>query len=328
MEQTNDGFTFRRVSTNRVERAEIACAPGRRTESIAGQDAFELDGFTFRKLSTRPGAKEQAKSMQKPAAPKKGGVTVRIGGKGPKKEAAAPTEGSFVFKTVKRRRTVRLDESLDLSTESVNRDAVSEIKDSTILTEIGGQEPASVEEAVPRLSREAAAPPAPLAAAARVKSNEVYRTVSGQNINGLVRACIAHLRDDTEYAREISRHCDANYFSDIDYKREMDGAQTRLEGVQAEISKWNSVYGSLGRVQVERLERPPETAVDGFDEAALAEEFSAKADRLMRLENRLSYFLEHAKARSEGILKNIFGAVDDRSVNALFLLKAMSKLGK
>ncbi|KAI5182659.1 hypothetical protein PAEPH01_2906, partial [Pancytospora epiphaga] len=48
METTNDGFTFRRVSTNKVEHVRVGLETAK--PQTAKGAAFKMDGFTFRKV--------------------------------------------------------------------------------------------------------------------------------------------------------------------------------------------------------------------------------------------------------------------------------------
>lgn len=326
MEQANDGFTFRRVSTNRVERAELGCFRGR-TMVDAGTGAFEIDGFTFRKVSGRE--KGRSEPVEKRGSGKSGPTVIVRGGKTagegstvPAVAAECQAEPSFIFKTLKKRRTIRLEESIDLSTESGVNGEESGINDTTLLSTIEdeGRRGLVMPITHPRAEE--------VASGYKLKPNEIHKKVPDNNVNSLIKECVLYLKDDESYTKEIAKHCDANYFSDIDYKRNIEGMKERIEQVQSEISKWNEVYGGLETVHVEPIVRPPAPEVYEFNSKALIEEFDVKANRLKQLESRLRYFLEHSKAKSEAMLKNIFGAVEDRSVNALFLLKALSKLGK
>lgn len=296
METTNDGFTFRRVSTNKVERVEMKC---RSMEPRAAKSsAFEMGGFTFRKVGKQAAGRP--------------GVTVGLAHKAPSQpdgaggtDRSSTAHGKLVSKTAKKRRTIQMEECLDLSTDSEKDVSTSSPKDLYA---------------------------GPAAAPVAVKSSEIHKRVADGNINSLVKECVRFLKDDSPYAYEISTYCNGNYFSDIDYRRDIESTQARIDAVQSEISKWNRIYEERsGRTEVGSLPGALYSTLrdrELFDPTSIIGEFRGKAERLRELEGRIAYFLEGAKAKSEVILKNIFGAVENRTVDALFVLKAMSKLGK
>lgn len=325
METTNDGFTFRRVSTNKIERDDLKYVSVEPRVVSAQHNAFELGGFTFKKVS-RGDADERSRKMCVAIGQEVGksagerGMKISIPIKKDGSRAAEnkenANESNFVSETAKKRKTIRLEDSLDLSTGSAEcppEGGAGEGRAAAREDACGGNNAGGAK------------------ARQKVKSFEIYKKVSTGNINDLIRECVHFLQTDTPYASEILRHCDANYFSDIDFKVEIDSAVSKIEGVRGEIAKWNGVYKEQKAdcgVEVERLAGLAVGDRVRFDEAEMAEEFREKAQRLKSLENRLRYFFENAKVRSEALLRNIFGAVEDRSVDALFLLKAMSKLGR
>ncbi|ELA41023.1 uncharacterized protein VICG_01905 [Vittaforma corneae ATCC 50505] len=223
-----------------------------------------------------------------------------------KKSEANPEESTIQYNVVKKRKTIRLDKSIDLSSGSI---IVETPKDSCLSEE-------TLRIDIPVIKE-------------KIKSHEIYKNVSTHNINELIKECIAFLNDNSQYAREVIKHCDANYFSDIDYRKEIEATNNRIEQIRSEIGKWEDVFEKAkasNNIDVKVLNTA--TPEIQFNKDAIAIEFEEKASRLRILDEKLRYFFEHAKEKSENLLKSVFGSLEDKNVDALFLLKAMSRLGR
>ena len=163
----------------------------------------------------------------------------------------------------------------------------------------------------------------------KIKSNEIHKIVISNNINDLIKECLIFLKDDSKYSREIVKHCNANYFSDMDYRKEIEMANGRIEQVKTEISKWRNIFET--EVKANAITVPeiqvPEISIE-VDTERILEEFEEKAKILQSMNEKLRYFFENAKEKAENLLKSVFGSMEEKNLDALFLLKAMSKLGR
>lgn len=224
--------------------------------------------------------------------------------------------------------------------------------------------------------------------AEKIKSGEIYKKVNSNNINDLIKGCIGFLSTNTAYSNEIVKHCNLNFFSDIDYRREIEATNNKIEHFKAEIKKWKGIYeaqkaknidsfkiagkaeNSLEEIHsvdlnsdiieiessiletendknVEKsiskehepvithsnkkvskvIESSYINTLSNLNES-LSREFEDKSKKLRSLDLKVKLFLENAKEKSESLLRNVFDSLDDRSGDAMFLLKAMSRLGR
>lgn len=259
--------------------------------------------------------KAQGAALQeKPANMKVDGRATRRGA------AQSANESHFLFKTVKKRKTIQMEDSIDLSTDSVPGEPARADQDGDAAEEACFDDIIRME-----------LPKAP----EKIKSFDIHKRVGSGNINELIARCIQFLKADSDYAANISRDCRARRFGDIDYEKEIKSVVAKTADVQVELDKWNGVHEEQKRKNFISIERLAELNVGGHSETAVAqqqqdmiEEFREKAACLNGLEERLKYFFENAKAKSEVLLKSIFSSVENKSVDAMFLLKAMSKLGR
>ena len=215
--------------------------------------------------------------------------------------------------------TINLERSLDISTES----AMGGGNQAGIMGQ-GLEEPDSTryyEE--PRIHL-----PAP---SEKVKSHSIHQVVKENNVNQLIEECVKYLKDTTPLGKQIIKYCRANYFADINYKSDIDAVASKIESVKAEERKWDAEYARLvGEcdVSVKEVAAPSLPEAPALDRESLVEEFQKKAEVLKNLEGRMRHFFENSKAKCGDLLKNIFAAVEDKAVDPIFLLKAMTKLGQ
>lgn len=281
METTKDGFTFtRRAPNKQVVSCEKKAQKKGKTSASGGVD----DEFVFNRVS-----RSQAK----------------LNGKG-----RDDGERSGV---AKKRRTIQMEQSIDLSTD---------------ISLLQGEPECNT-----ALAKSSARDVLAKAGMPRTRSHEIHKRVLSSNVNDLIKECIHFLKDDSDYAREIIKHCNSNYFSDIDYRKEIEVTNTRSEHIKDEISKWDKAFleeKASNAIAIPEITPYAEENRELGAEAdrMLAEEFEEKARRLLELEERLKYFFENAKEKSDSLLKCIFGSLEEKSVDAIFLLKAMSKLGR
>lgn len=304
METTKDGFTFTRKAPNK--QMSLSCEKIKTTQAYGGEKQMTAPGctrvvedeFVFNRVSSNPKL-----------------------GAGSRK-AVGKEAGGLAFGASKKRRTIQMEQSIDLSTDVSLLQSYPEFK-------------------VPMLARSNAEDRAVWVDApaqkGRTRSHEIHKRVLSNNINDLIKECIYFLRDNSEYAREIVKHCNSNYFSDIDYRKEIELANSRSEQIKSEIDKWNNVFleeKALNAVAIPELGsesvgwKAAECEDNDALERKLAEEFEEKARRLLDLEGKLQYFFENAKEKSDSLLKSIFGSLEEKNVDAIFLLRAMSKLGR
>lgn len=295
METTKDGFTFTRKAPNK--QMNFSCV------KIEAAQIQEMDDeFVFNRVSHNSRHPENPKHVKN-----------------------RETSGS-VFGAAKKRRTIQMEQSIDLSTDISLLQAEPECSTASLVRKKTEDRVVGIN--VPQ-QRE------------KTKSHEVYRRVLSGNVNDLIKECIYFLKDDTGYAREIIKHCNSNYFSDIDYRKEIELANSRNEQIKSEIDKWNRVFIEEkarngitileildGKTATEEWHSEDEAASNVLAQRRLVAEFEGKAKRLLDLEGRLRYFFENAKEKSDNLLKSIFGSLEEKSVDAIFLLRAMSKLGR
>ena len=128
---------------------------------------------------------------------------------------------------IKKRRTIKMDENLDLSTDSLEKTLDSEHTLKLVIPE-------------PKKN---------------VKTYEIYKTINSDNINELIGACLRYLKSDISYSRQILKNCEANYFSDIDYRKEIENVQNKTVNFKIEIEKWNNIFEELksNKIEIYRL---------------------------------------------------------------------------
>lgn len=210
------------------------------------------------------------------------------------------------FNVIKKRRTIQLDQDIDLTSNSILVEAPK--------GECMSEE--TIRMNLPVITE-------------KIKSNEIHKIVISNNINDLIKECLIFLKDDSKYSREIVKHCNANYFSDMDYRKEIEMANGRIEQVKTEISKWRNIFET--EVKANAITVPeiqvPEISIE-VDTERILEEFEEKAKILQSMNEKLRYFFENAKEKAENLLKSVFGSMEEKNLDALFLLKAMSKLGR
>lgn len=164
----------------------------------------------------------------------------------------------------------------------------------------------------------------------KVKSHEIHKLVKNPDINNIVKKCVLYLEDKTGYGREIIEMCNEKRLCDINYKDEIDTAIFKTSEIRNEINKWDDVYKKLAKSEMVTIDAIDKIEIEREDanRDQIKKQFEEKVNRLKSSEKKLKYFFENTKNKSEKLLKNIFGAAEDRNVDALFLLKAMSKLGR
>lgn len=334
METTKDGFTFKRISTNRVPKSEPSY--NRRAVTREEEPEFIFNSLSNGAVPLKPAANlQKSRQNNKPGRAKKGteaatGKTRRIRQKQPQTKE---NESNFLFNVLKKRKTIRMDDSIDLSTESVELpDHHMAVATATAPRSRNTTTPSAniPEESVNIVLDTELRLPFPVRQE-RIKSYDIHTLLKEDNINRLTEECVRFLKDDSEYAREIIRHSRANYFSDVNHRREIETVQSRIGSVGEETDKWSRIYSELteetARMKMPTICPPSGRDLPSLDKQALIEEFQQKASELKEREEHLRHSFENIKHRSEKLLKNIFGAVEDHKVDALFLLKAMSKLG-
>lgn len=281
--ETKDGFTFTRRAPNKQVSCEKRPVQARRKVGTSEHIGM-CDEFVFNRVSRNLALKPGEKCLDEQPS------------------------------IVKKRRTIQMEQSIDLST------------DASLLQ--GDPECGTIIKSSARDKVSAGVP------AQRIRSHEIHKRVLSSNINDLIKECIFFLKDDSEYSREIIKHCNSNYFSDIDYRKEIEVANSRSEHIRDEISKWSKTFQevkALSTIVIPEITPSVEEWSDGLTPEAdrmLVEEFEGKAKRLLEFEERLRYFFENAREKSDNLLKSIFGSLEEKSVDAIFLLKAMSKLGR
>lgn len=333
--ETNQGFTFTRKAPNKAVNVEFMKI--KTTEKIK---QMEDVGFSFKKVGENPlappliankkskdaanrklaknletnedSAKSKGKNVEKLTKTKTLCVLKKnIGKKGifeNKKEFedAQVNQSVLEFNVVKKRRTIKLDQDIDLSSNSI---LVSPPKAECMSGEI-------VKMNMPVIAE-------------KVKSNEIFKLVISNNINDLIKECIIFLKDESKYSREVVKHCNANYFSDIDYRKEIEVVNCKMEVVKGEIAKWNKIFENEKNESIILVPEIKSNEISSeIDIESIQKEFEEKAKVLQQQNERLRYFFENAKEKAENLLKNVFGSMEEKNVDALFLLKAMSKLGR
>jgi len=380
METTKDGFTFKRRGSNK--KVEFECRKIKATDIFSPNNgekitsACDENEFNFNVIRKKENRIQQIAKSKDTSNRKERTVTNKKGnfrGRKPKvnlvddsenaeknlKEEALKTypkkklrnkkqpipkdnENSLVFNVVKKRKTIRMENDIDLSTndsmEPVNEDEVESSvvnmnpgvvkNDSSIFVDRRNEGVLRME--IPTVPE-------------RLKSNEIHKKVASGSINDLIRECLGYLKDNSDYSKEIVRHCNSNYFSDVDYRKEIEQIKNRNSQIKTEIEKWSKVKDlemCENEILVPSIVEENETedielvnnSTDGMelvqDRQVMIDEFNEKSQRLLGLEGKLRYFFENAKDKTENLLKNIFGSLEERSVDAMFLLKAMSKLGR
>lgn len=310
--ETSEGFTFKRKTSNR--HANIA--KGQVEVQLADKNYNTSNDFVFNRVRPntcaypqRTEAKTQMVESKSKTVREKIPVSRKRDAKVTKKKEKETTvaDASVIqFNVLKKRKTIRLDNNIDISTDSILVDASK--------GNYMQDEPVSI--ALPIFKE-------------KIKSHDIYKTVGANNINELIKECIVFLNDRSRYADEVVKHCAANYFSDIDYRKEIENTNNKIEQIRNEISKWEDIFENkkkTNNLEIECFELPKVECKQ--DKTAIIAEFEEKASRLRMLDEKLKYFFEHAREKSETLLKNIFGSLGEKNVDALFLLKAMSKLGR
>lgn len=158
------------------------------------------------------------------------------------------------------------------------------------------------------------------------KSYEIHKLINEQNVNKLIIECVRFLNINNEYSGEVIKYCSANYFSDINYKNEIETIENKTSKLIKEIERWKGMYTKKKkeREEAREIEKHKERRANAQDISKIFEE---KAARMRNAGNKLKIVLEGIKEKSEILLKGIFTAVEEKRANPLFLLRAMSKLG-
>lgn len=295
METTEDGFTFRRKEVN------------------AKKVNNPLDSeFQFNVVNKKKGLKKTKIDSIRKEKNKENEINVIGEERNARKEQRNNAE--------KRRKTIEMENDIDLSTNS---------KDDTFVNNNLNEKP---------------------------KSKEIHKLTASNSVNDLIKECVNYLGDGSKYSKEIINYCNSNYFSDIDYRKEIESNVNKTDQARLEIEKWDSIYSEEikdNEIIVPVIEEyfktsgssKTTTIVDEnlFSNPNLVEEtkllnkermkklqseFNEKSKMLFGLENKIKYFLDNSKEKSENLLKGIFGSIGEKTVDAMFLLKAMSKLGR
>lgn len=322
--ETNDGFTFKRRTNNRAT-IRIAELP--------------KEDFTFNIIKEN----ETTKSKNT-------------------KRRTSKNEETPKFSVVKKRKTIKLDNTIDISSETIN-DSVFQIGDHQVKKDnknkgtkskgkgtkiatasITAKVNNEADDTIPNIMN------IPVMKE-KIKSDEIHLRIKNGNINDLIKECLAFLKDGSKYSKEIERHCNSSYFSDIDYRKEIENLGTKIEQIRGEKKVWEEVYSrikSIEEITVEDITDGDNINNDKIGESevenvinvqsanckiysqndCVKNEFMEKSKRLLLLNRKLNYFFENAKEKSENLLRCIFGILEEKNVDAIFLLKAMGKLGR
>jgi hypothetical protein len=236
--------------------------------------------------------------------------------------AGLGNETLLEFNVIKKRKTIQLDRDIDISSNSILVFQPNPIDEDPIDKNIKPLDKQSHPIDKNIINRV-------------VKSGDIHKNVISSNVNDLIKECVYFLKDESKYSKEIIKHCNANYFSDIDFRKEIETNNNKVEIIKNEIKKWEGIYErelESNRNGVDLTEESLENVDSSIDLSLsyqkLSEEFDEKARNLQVLDEKLRYFFENAKEKSEVLLKNVFGSIEEKNVDALFLLKAMSKLGR
>lgn len=292
--ETSDDFTFKRKSANKGINLAFTKINYNK-ETIKNKE----EEFTFNRLRPNPNAKENTQLRKTNS--KEGATNKKL-----RKTTKKNNESTVQFNVIKKRKTIRLDKSIDISSGSIIVDAPKD----TCLSED------SLRIDLPVIKE-------------KIKSNEIYKNVISNNVNDLIKECTIFLNDNSSYTKEVIKHCDANYFSDTDYRKEIELTNNKIEQVRSEINKWEKVFGKV-KVQNEiAIKELIPMEIDGWlDKNEIIKEFEEKAKKLKVFDEKLRYFFEYAQEKSENLLKSVFGSLEEKNVDAIFLLKAMSRLGR
>ncbi|KAM0680264.1 hypothetical protein GINT2_001649 [Glugoides intestinalis] len=308
--ETSEGFTFKRKTSNR----HASIVTGRVEVQITDKRHNTSNDFVFNRVRANTYVypqRAEGKAQMQETKSKTQGEKIPVATKkavkaNKKKEKDIIADASAIqFNILKKRKTIRLDNNIDISSDSI----LIDMPKGNYL-----EEPICM--VLPTFKE-------------KIKSHDIYKSVSANNINELIRQCIVFLNDKSKYADEVVKHCSANYFSDIDYRKEIENTNNKIEQIRNEITKWEGIFENkkqTNTLEIESIEYPKLEC--NLDKTAVIVEFEEKAARLRMLDDKLKYFFEHAKEKSETLLKNIFGTLGEKNVDALFLLKAMSKLGR
>lgn len=335
--ETNDGFTFKRRTANKtmaipmskmaakmkkeepIPNTELVFNIIRPNKNARIQSKIKRVAKTEEDYGkrTRNRAKEDSKGAAIPKETKK--IKRKLRDKENKEEDKTCDQSKIQFNVLKKRKTIRLDKSIDLSIDSIfieEPKGTDFIEDRKACESNEVRNGKAIKMSIPTLKE-------------KIKSNEIYKKVRSDNINDLIKDCILFLNDNSKYANEVIKHCNANYFSDIDYRKEIENTNSKIDQIRNEISKWETIFkekADKNTLNVIKLEMPE--PLKPVDKTSIQQEFEEKANKLKMLDDKLKYFFEHAKEKSENLLKNVFGSIGEKNVDALFLLKAMSKLGR
>lgn len=333
METTKDGFTFKRHTATKAAQSKIQIIPPSfPKQNISDSNTSKLsDDFSFKILKTKNINKNKTKKNLRTFSRKNlkenSLEAIKILSQNTSKATDEPS--TFIFKkiihknkisqnynsenkdnfnTIKKRNTIQMDDNLDISTESnASEKEFDKIADQTLKFEM----------------------PKPME---KIKSYEIHKNVSDGNINTLIANCIDFLKTEDPYSKEIVKHCNSNYFRDIEYRKEIDSVTNKKESIKQQIDMWNSVYNSQKKNMVVNTVSTISSKEDENQEDLqienLTAEFEDKSQKLRSAECRLKYFLEIAKSKSESLLRSVFDTMDEHKVDTLFLLKAMSRLGR
>lgn len=297
METTGDGFQFRRLSGN-------PAAVAKRSNTAWAVQNSEPTEKPHKKKSRTSKPYEATRAESKNTVDDElflDGFAIRR--MSHNKPAAPPSK--------QHRETIRMNDSIDISTASSHVD----LQDPTEEAQPDNDNDSTIIMHYPVMEE-------------KIKSYEIHKRVLEPNVNKLIVECIKFLNCTSAYATEVRRHCLNNYFSDINYKNEIEAADGRMSVIGTEIRKWNEIYAR--KIKAART-LPEPIDISGIQRSNInmqdiRSEFEEKARCLKVKRERVRCFLESMKTHSELLLKGIFTAAEEKSVNPLFLLRAMSKL--
>lgn len=319
METTKDGFTFKRKTANKpMERSAV-----KQLNKTVVADDFVFRTVVKKNLGKMKKQKEILENKHKKSADSDELKFDKVDNKKSNKRYSKIINKDVIEGTVLENNNGEKCKSVRKIKKNANKlddKNVEEINNNREIIEMDKSQDISTEETIrmeiPRPKE-------------RIKSNEIFKRVKTNGVNELIVKSIEFLKTGSKYSEEVIKNCKSNYFRDIDYRREIEQTNSKNEGIKDEIAKWAMVYGEekesnwIADEQM-NFEEPSEEEVG----EKIEQEFEEKAKRLKGLEEKVSYFLEISKAKSENILRNIFDSIDEKKVNGMFLLKVMSRLGK
>ncbi|KAI5150896.1 hypothetical protein ENBRE01_1771 [Enteropsectra breve] len=344
-----DGFIFKKLGNSKDSKKKIIKSSNKNLSKKTAAKRKPVENDNINKVNTN-----LTVNIKKPAVQnepiiknknKKNDFKIKISSSFSRDNSAsniaAPEESQFVFKKVNKRVRIEMDENIDFSTDSIGMERIenpmedSKEIDNSInieaLSPATNTEGISLAKNIKYVSSSEAAKDAPHADKIKIsKPSDIYKNLKSENVNELIKECVLFMKDGKKYSKEIVKHCECNYFSDINYDREIETAKNRTDRIEGELSKWSEIYdekcGNLLILNEPEKETSAISAVE--DNEDLVREFEEKQMKLRTGEAKLRLFFENAKETSTMLLKKVFGSMEERGTGVMFLLKAMSKLAK